>query len=581
MCRLHLAALASLLTVSSSPVFAAPPDAGDILRQQPQLPSAVPATKPQVVPAEPAAEEKDTGPKVLVKSFHIQGALLIPQSELVAYLNPFVGKELSFAQLRSVAARLSDYYFQKGYLARVVLPEQDIKDGIVTLQVIEGKRGDLRINTNGERIDAARVGRFVDRRLAPGGPMNIANLGEALNILNEQPGLAAASSMAPGKAEGDIDVTVNVIGKPLFSAFFGADNRGLRSTGVAQAIGGLSLSNPTGNLDLFSVMASASEGTTYGRMDYSIAVGDAGLRVGAIASRLSYHVTQSGFDALQPKGTADTFGATFSYPLMRLPQAEDRSVAHKFGRAELGLNLTGSYQEKRLVDQTVAGETGNRHVSVSNIGLSGYMAEMPGQSANTAILSAGLSFSFGDSDQRNAAALSTDSSTRQIQGSFSKVSYNAGFLQPLSSTWSFNASLRGQTASKNLDSTERFSLGGPYGVRAYPVGEATGDEGWLLSLTLSDKLSGNLAANFFIDTGSVRLNRNTWDNWNASNTNLPNTYELSGWGVGLDYRVSPQILLNASIATPIGKNPGRDVNGLNSDGYGNHTRAWVGLAGQF
>ena len=38
--------------------------------------------------------------------------------------------------------------------------------------------------------------------------------------------------------------------------------------------------------------------------------------------------------------------------------------------------------------------------------------------------------------------------------------------------------------TKNLDSSEQFSLGGPYGVRAYANGSSSGDSGWQASLEL-------------------------------------------------------------------------------------------------
>ena len=562
--RLPFVALVPLLILFPSLVWAAP-DAGDILRQQPKPPAVAPA-QPPVTPAVPAEAEKDTGPKILVKGFRIQGAHLIPEAELAAQLKDVIGKELSFRQLRGTTFVLIAYYAQKGYLARVILPEQDIKDGIVTLQVVEGKRGSLHINSSGERIDAARVERFIDRRLANGDAMSIASLGEALNILNEQPGVAATSSLAPGKGEGDIDLLVTAVGKPLLGANLGLNNNGAAGTGELQASGGVILSNPTGRFDAASLTANVSNGTTYGRLDYSLAVGDAGLRLGANASHLYYHLTQASYSALNSTGSADTAGLTASYPVAR--------------RAEFNLSLTGSYDDKRLVDNTVAGETGNRHVTVSNIGLSGYTMGNPDSLFGSGVMSFGANLAFGNSDQRNAAALTTDSTTRKVQGSFSKVAYNAGYLRALTSNWSVNATLHGQIASKNLDSTERFNLGGPNGVRAYSVGEATGDDGWLLSLTASDKLSDALSANLFFDTGGIRLNRNTWANWNAANTNLPNTYQLSDLGAGFDWRISPTAFFSASIATPLGSNPGRDSNGHNIDGAGSHVRGWFSFNAQ-
>ncbi|MHB1300876.1 MAG: POTRA domain-containing protein [Burkholderiales bacterium] len=257
-----LVAVVSLLILSPLQAFAAAPSAGDILRQQPQPPAVVvPETTPAPPPA-PAEKEKEAGPKILVKGFRIKGAHLIPEAELAAQLQGAIGKELSFRQLRAVTSILVAYYAQKGYLARVILPEQDIKDGIVTLQVVEGRRGSLRINSFGKRIDSARVERLIDQRLGKGDAMNIADLGEALNILNEQPGILSNSSLVPGKGQGDVDVVVTALDKPLFGAAIGVNNYGMKSTGQLQESGSVTLSNPTGHFDAASLTANVSDGTT-------------------------------------------------------------------------------------------------------------------------------------------------------------------------------------------------------------------------------------------------------------------------------------------------------------------------------
>ena len=57
--------------------------------------------------------------------------------------------------------------------------------------------------------------------------------------------------------------------------------------------------------------------------------------------------------------------------------------------------------------------------------------------------------------------------------------------------------------------------------------------------------------------------------------------QLSGAGIGVDWRFASQGLATFAIATPMGSNPGRDVNGLNVDGGRNGTRAWVSINLQF
>lgn len=557
--------LLSLLMLPATSTFAqTAPDAGRLLREQPKPPAAVPAPPASVAPAVPEEAAQAEGPKVLVKGFRIKGAVLIPEAELAAQLQGSVGKELTLDQIRAAGLLLTVYYMQKGYLARVVVPPQDIKDGIVEIQVIEGKRGALNLDKEGERIDAVRAQQFIERRLPEGAPMNLAQLGEALNILNEQPGIEAKASIAPGKKESEIDLNVKATGQPLARASLGLNNQGSYGTGEAQASGGVTFNNPTGNFDALSLLLNLSQGSSFLRGDYSVAAGSSGLRLGVNASHLNYHLVPSSFAALQSKGTANTAGITASYPLRR--------------RTDSNLSLTGSYDEKCMVDQTVTGETGNRRVNTLNLGLNGYtLSSLLGGG----VASFGANYVAGKSDQRNAAALATDSTTRQVQGNFGKFGYNLGWLSSLPAGWNLNAALHGQIAGKNLDSSEQMNLGGANGVRAYPTIEASGDDGWLLNLDFGKPINDSLTAHLFLDAGGITLNHSTWANWNAANPNLPNNYTLSGAGVGLDWRITPSALLTASIAAPFGNNRGADANGKNVDGYGNRARAWITLNATF
>lgn len=540
------------------------PDAGSLLRDQPKAPSIAPVKPIQIAPATPPAGDKETGPRIRVKGFLIQGALLVSEAELQAHLQPVIGREVSFSQLEILGSMITSYYRERGYLARAIFPPQDVKDGVIRLQIIEGKRGSLNIESKGERIDSARVQRFIDSRVGAGQAIDMTRLGEALNVINEQPGLEVRSRMSAGKTEGEVDLVISATEKPLVGINLGANNQGARGTGEYQGTIGLTLANPSGNLDAISLLSNNSQGTAFVRAEYGLAVGDSGLRLGISASDLRYRLTQASFAALQGNGTARTTGLTAGYPLAR--------------QNNWNLSLSGGIDDKVLIDHTVAGETGNRHVTVANLGFNGYRTDL----SSASVFSFGASLDAGNSDQRNAAALAADRTTRQVQGNFTRLSANAGYLRPVAADLSFNATLRGQFASKNLDSTERMSLGGPSSVRAYSGSDATGDEAWLMTFSLAKKVSDALAASIFLDTGVVTLNRRLWANWNAASPNLPNRYSLSGLGVGLDWRPSPAILVSASLAAPLGSNPGRDANNLNADGSPQHrVRGWLSVSAQF
>lgn len=558
---------ASLFFISCQVAAQQVPDAGSLLRDQPKPPAAAPSLPSRIEPAQPAEDRDEAGPRVIVKAFVFQGALLIAKEDLGSLLQPYIGKELSFRQLQSLAFRIVAFYVERGYMARVVLPPQEIADGVVTYQIIEGKRGSLNITPQGEHIDSARVRGLIDYRLAGGDTMRLDKLGEALNLLNEQPGIEARASLTSGKGEGEIDLNVNVAEKPLLTGSLQANNHGSEGTGIYQLQGLVGLNNPTGHFDAATLLVNANRGSTYLRADYSAMINDAGLRLGINASQMDYEVIKASMKALDPHGSATTYGLTASYPLSRLDQFD--------------LSLTGAYDQKRLIDKTSAGETSDREVNVVTVGLSGLVQPTPDNLFAGGNLTFGASMSLGDSQQNNAGARAADRTTRRVEGNYSKFAYNFGYIRPLAADWNLNASLRGQFADKNLDSSEGFALGGPSGIRAYPAGEGAGDEGWLLNLNFRRNISDSLAATLFFDAGGVKLNRDTWANWNAGNPSLDNRYQLYGIGVGVDWRFVSDALLSATLATPLGNNPGRDTNNHNVDGKDNQTRLWLTVNAQF
>lgn len=541
------------------------PDAGRLLREQPKTLPTLPGTPQQIIPAKPAEEKPvEAGPTVLVKGFSITGATLIPVEELQDQIKPAIGRELTFTELRAVAEGLVAYYAQKGYLAKAILPPQDVENGIILIEIVEGERGSLNINNTGKRAKNERVQGFIDHRLEKGEPMDLEALGEAVNLLNEQPGVEVKSTLKPGAETGLTDIIVTVADKPLVTYNAALSNNGSRGTGEAQAVAGFTLHNPTGMFDQASVLFTKSQGSKFLMGDYSLAVGDSGLRLGVSASRMLYNVTQDSLRASDAHGTATTYGIKVDYPLYRLKEA--------------ALTFTGNLDTKKLEDYTVAGNTGGRRVNTATLGLDGKRQDAFAGGGETGF---SLAYVRGHSDEDNQAAITTDRASREALGGFSKLKYTLARQQTITGTLSIAANMRGQFAFDNLDSSERFSLGGSDGIRGYPTGEAGGDDGWLVSLNLIRKFSETLQGTLFLDAGGVRVNHNTWAGWDASDPSLRNRYTLKGAGVSVDWKLNDNFALTGSVATPIGSNPGRDADGNDADGRDRDVRAWVNLVGEF
>ena len=130
----------------------------------------------------------------------------------------------------------------------------------------------------------------------------------------------------------------------------------------------------------------------------------------------------------------------------------------------------------------------------------------------------------------------------QTNGRYSRIAYSASRLQRVTDSTLIQLQLAGQQASKNLDSSEKFALGGANAIRAYPQGEASGDEGLRATLELRQTLSANLQGIAFYDWGSIKVNKNPFGAAAASNNR-----SLGGAGVGLNASFD-KVQLKAALA---------------------------------
>lgn len=130
---------------------------------------------------------------------------------------------------------------------------------------------------------------------------------------------------------------------------------------------------------------------------------------------------------------------------------------------------------------------------------------------------------------------------------------------------SLYAGVRGQLAFDNLDSSEKIQLGGAYGVRAYPEGEAFGDTGYIATLEarlalgslLGDRLPGQFEFFTFVETGAVRFAQDPWFVGD-------NHARRSGFGAGLTWIGPDGLLLKGTYAHRLGDVPvtsGPDASG--------------------
>lgn len=558
---LHLAACA-LAGMGGLAWAQTAPDAGSLQREteRQMAPRPAPALSAPPAPMPEAAK----GATVQVQGFVIEGASLVPLAELEALLAPLVGQTLSFAALETAARQIAEHYRARGWYARAYLPAQDITAGRVRIVVVEGRLSGIEVDAPGLHADAAEqhiAARMVSAGLTVGAPLSAAALERGLLLANEQPGLQATGILEPGGQTGETRLRLKVTDSPALTGDLGLTNHGARATGVEQFAAGLAYAPGDGSQ--LRGNALAARGLESLRLAYTLPIGADGWRVSLHASELRYRLGGD-FAALDADGRAQTAGLGLTYPLLR--------------SAIANLRLSLSAEHRRYADDSLGTALRRKRADTFTLGLAGDRSDGLWGGGFT---QASATLVQGKLDLSGVAAdAAADRAGPRAAGGYLKLAGRAERLQRITDSLSLSATLNAQWAADNLDSSEKFALGGPFGIRAYPVSEASGDAGWLANLELRYSLDERWQAIGFLDGGEIRQHTNPWAGWQGGGSQ-PNRYGLAGAGLGLVWRSADGIDVQLALASPLGGHSGKTASGDNQDGSAREPRAWLNASLRF
>ena len=504
------------------------PDAGSVLEQLKQPPVA-PAPTPNLLPRveEPKPALGAPGLKLTVTAFRITGNTIYPEDVLAATVREFVGKEQNIDGLNDAATKVRAYYRERGYfLVQAYLPQQEIKSGVVEIAVIEARLGKVALNfKEGTRYSEGLIRGIIESHLHQGDVITENGLETPLLLLNDFPNAIVTSEIKPSQTIGAADITVHVSDAPgWISGSIDADNYGNRFTGAIRTGISLNVNNPLAIGDQISYRAFTTDDKMgFYRLAYVVPVGYWGTRVGASYSWFHYRLGKQFIDA-RNHGVGGVYTAYAFHPLIRTRSAN--------------VILQFAYEEKTLGDRDdVAGTITDRTIRSSKLGVVGDFRDGAlggGLNSYSATITEG-NLRFG-----SAVNLTTVQEIGlKTAGRFSKFNYEFRRLQKITDNASLLLAWSGQRASKNLSSAERFSLGGAAGVRAYPAGEAGGDNGYVFQGELRYIVPGikvgpgDLTFMGFYDQGAIEICKDfvvaVCANPVAAAANKRN---LSGYGVG-------------------------------------------------
>jgi hemolysin activation/secretion protein len=479
----------------------------------------------------PVMRNDKSGKKVFVKNFSIEGNSHINSNELTALILDleYVNKNLSFDDLTQVASVITKHHRNKGFfVARAYIPVQDLyaNDGKVKITVIKGSYGDFKL-TNISLVKDEIVQGMLDDVKNRDNVVSTHTLERVMLIINDTPGVKITSAdIMPGVKVGTSDFKISSDKRAVYDGYVIADNYGSLYSGKNRIMAGANLNSPTGLGDKLSISGLISNGANLknGKVSYGLSLMSNGLRGEISYSKTNYDFVRlgSGMEDGANNGTTSTIEVSATYPIVRTRlETLNMSASITKKDAQDFINFDQLSKDRDLKATTLRLNHSKKQT------LFGFDAKVTTKGSLT----------FGKLDIVDETSKTTDLAGANTQGDYSKLNLNLGANLLFNPTFSLSTSLKTQYAfnNKNLDGSEDMSIGGSNGVKVYPDGELSGENGYVMNLELFSELPQaegfSHKLGFFYDIGSANMSDSSKDT-----TFKRKTLQDIGIGYYVDYQ---------------------------------------------
>jgi hemolysin activation/secretion protein len=485
-----------------------------------------------ITSAPPGAENQ----MLVLQGITLDGVTAYSQDELSPLYEDLIGQEISLAEVFGIAERLTVKYRNDGYiLSQVIVPPQEIDNGRVRLEVIEGYIDGLTIEGDLSDSEYSRIENMAVK-IVESPPLNIQELERYLLLMNDLSGMTIRSVLSPSETQpGAADITL-FVEKDSAEFLTQLDNRGSRYLGQVQLSAAARFNSLFGRgeaLDMQVVTAPdghPSRELDYIGLNYTETINSEGTRlnIGANYTETEPGYTLSDFDV---EGRAKGFHIGLTHPVIR-SRSQNLFI---FGRFD-ALNVTRS-------DNFTVGKTEDRIRAVRLGGTYQFTDRLIGINTIEMTLSQGL-------DILNARESDSDNLTRaRGRHDFTKFEAEVSRLQHVSNKVNLLGAVKGQKTNHILLSSEEFGVGGSDYGRAYDNSEIVGEDGIAakLELQINDPVKAPYIDGYqlygYYDIGKV------WDRDNPTVRDQERSLASVGAGVRFDF--TETISGSAELALPM------------------------------
>ncbi|VAW52328.1 hypothetical protein MNBD_GAMMA05-175 [hydrothermal vent metagenome] len=483
---------------------------------------------PTLIESEISDVPEITGPSLFINKIIVEGNSLLPEALIADIVEIGDGREMSLGELKFMVNRISHAYAKAGYvLVRAYLPQQEIVDGRVTIEVLQGKIASISASDSERYASDDIVESF--NGLVGSDTLTADELQHSLLNLNDVVGISARSVLKAGVTTGATDMVVNVEEKRPYKISLDADNFGSEFTGENRyGVTALAGSMFTFGDELMFRGVTSNGEQNYINLLYRLPV--IGLNTFVNASYV-YSNQQLGSNLAPLKAKGDSNISTLS-------------VSHYWKRTrsyEIAFDV--GFSDRSYNNEQLGITTSDDHLANLFVGVKGFFDDsFRARTYYSVLLQAGLT--GGDTSDPLNSRLNGRSDA--VIGLVNLTRYQG--VPVLDSYFVLKAS--GQWADRRVLSPDLYAAGGMGTVRGYPLAEIAGDNAVLISAEyiVPFPYKKSISLFTFIDHGATFVNEPLLGEKDKNITG-------AGFGVRVNIMPSnnsmPSVDLMATYATPV------------------------------
>ncbi|MGK7895381.1 MAG: ShlB/FhaC/HecB family hemolysin secretion/activation protein [Xenococcus sp. (in: cyanobacteria)] len=480
----------------------------------------------------PDLQEGDPTVVFEVKEFKIEGNTAFSELEIQELLTEYLNTSVSFADLLQVETVITEKYRNAGYInSGAVVPVQNVENGVITVQVIEGTIEQLNVQVKGGRLSENYIGSRLKRGTKT--PFNLNELQEALQLLQLNPlveNLNAELSVGSRRDRWLLDVEVNQAN--AFNPVIFANNSRTPSVGSFQRGIEINHDNFAGLADRLSLIYKNTDGSNDYNFDYNVPFNSLDGSFGVRYRYITSEIVEPPFDTLDIESRTDELEVTIRQPIILT------ATANSTQELALGLEFSRQANETELDGDPFPLSPGATDDGKTRINAVRFFQDWTRRTRQD-VFAARSQFNFGLD-----IFDSTTSGSDEPDGEFFSWRGQAQWLKLISAESNINFLLRSdiQISNSEMVPLEQFSLGGIDTVRGYRQDSLLGDSGLLISAELRvpvvrwNNRQSSVALIPFTDFGTV---------WGEQE--LPNQDEETIASVGVGVQLSLSEILRARL----------------------------------